>query len=390
VSADGGSVEDAGGSVEDAGGGAEYFFEEAPCGYLSTRLDGTIVRVNRTFESWTGFRREDVVATTRFEDLLSRGGRLFYETHCTPLLRMHGAVREVALDFVRADGSVLPTLVNSIVRDAVGGGSARIDTTVFDATGRRRYEQDLVAGRRREEETARQLQRSMLSGELPAAGGFEVGVGYHPGVRGLEVGGDWYDAFWLVEGETVGLVVGDVVGRGVDAAATMGQLRSAIRALAATGLGPGRLLDALDEYARRHRVGRMATVVYVEADVGSGELAYACAGHLPPLIGRPGEAPSFAWDGRSPPLAAHRVGERGRPVGRLGVASGSTILLYTDGLVERRSAALTDGMDRLVGVFAAAVGGDPASVTSAVARGMHTAEESDDVCLLAARLTFPV
>ncbi|HEX3874758.1 MAG TPA: SpoIIE family protein phosphatase [Solirubrobacteraceae bacterium] len=375
------------GSVDGRAGGAEYFFEDAPCGYVVTGLDGRIVRVNRTFEAWTGLRREDLVSSVRFEELLSRGGRIFYETHCSPLLRMAGEVREVALDIVRGDGSVLTALVNSAVRGA--GESAVITTTVFDATERRRYEQELLAGRRREQEIARELQLSMLSGELPGGSGVEVGVTYRPGERGLEIGGDWYDAFWLVEGQTVGLVVGDVVGRGVGAAAAMGQLRSAVRALASTGLGPGRLLDGLDDYARRHRVGRMATVVYAELDVGSGELAYACAGHLPPVIAEPDRAPGFAWEGRSPPLDAHLKGSGRRPDAAVRLAVGSTILLYTDGLVERRTAPVNEGMDRLLGVVAATRRADPATLASGVVRGLHTPGHDDDVCVLAARLTIP-
>ena len=288
---------------------AEDLFENAPCGYLVT-LDGTIVRVNRTFEAWTGLRREDLVGVQRFQDLLTPGGRIYHETHYAPLLRMQGSVREIAVEIVRADGTRLPALVNSVLRSDEQGAPAAVRTTVFDATDRRRYEQELLRARRREQEIAQELQRSLLSGRLPARRGFEIGVAYRPAVSGLEVGGDWYDAFWLDEGDTVGLVVGDVVGRGIGAAATMGQLRSAVRALASTGLDPGRLLDALDVYARGTTSARWPRSP-TPSSTWLRRLRYACAGHPPPVILAPGEEPRFAWEGRSTPLDA-----RSPPTGR--------------------------------------------------------------------------
>jgi PAS domain S-box-containing protein len=101
---------------------AEELFEEAPCGYLTTTPDGTILRVNRTFERWLGVRRGDVVGRRRFVDLLSPGSRIYHETHYAPLLRLQGEASEIALDFKRENGPPLPVLVNSI---AVGEGKAR-------------------------------------------------------------------------------------------------------------------------------------------------------------------------------------------------------------------------------------------------------------------------
>jgi sigma-B regulation protein RsbU (phosphoserine phosphatase) len=365
---------------------AEDLFEHAPCGYLSTLPDGTIVRVNRTFEAWTGLRREDLVGAKRFQDLLSPGGRIYHETHYAPLLRMQGSVREIAVEIVRADGTRLAALVNSVQHSDEHGRPRRIRTTVFDATDRRRYEDELLRARRQEQDIAQQLSRSLLSGGLPAAPGLEVGVAYHPAESGLDVGGDWYDAFWLDEGDTVGLVIGDVVGRGIGAAATMGQLRSAVRALASTGLPPGRLLDALDAYAERHEVGRMTTLIYAQLGLGSRRLRYACAGHPPPLILTPGEEPSFAWDGRSTPLDVHAAADGPRGEAAVTLAAGSTVLLYTDGLVERRSESLTDGLDRLLHVVAAHRDDTAATLVGAVVRALHDPAHIDDVCVLAARV----
>lgn len=133
-----------------------------------------------------------------------------------------------------------------------------------------------------------------------------TGIAYSPSARGLRVGGDWYDAFAIAE-DRIALVVGDVVGRGLEAAASMGQLRSAIRALASTGLAPGALLGALDAYAHRHDVGRCATVAYAEIDVARGAMLLGCAGHMPPAVVEPGERARYVLDGRSAPLDVYRT-----------------------------------------------------------------------------------
>ena len=365
---------------------AEDLFEDAPCGYLTTRLDGTIVKVNRTFETWTGLSRGELLGRRRFQELLAPGARIYHETHYAPLLRMQGEVRGIAVELVRADGTRLPALVNSVLRSDDAGRPQVIRTTVFDASDRRRYEQELLRAGRREQDIARQLQRGLLSGALPVAGGLELDVAYRPGVAGLEVGGDWYDAFWVDEGDTIALVVGDVVGRGIDAAATMGQLRSAVRALASTGLGPGALLDALDRFVRRHGVGRMTTLVYAELGVVSRRLRFAAAGHPPPLLVMPGEEPCFVWDGRSLPLDAHQASARPRAETTRELPPAAAVVLYTDGLIETRERSLDEGMERLRDEVAAHRDRPVAEIGAAVVRALHDAEHTDDVCLLAARV----
>ena len=368
---------------------AEDLFEDAPCGYLTTHLDGTIIKVNRTFEAWTGLDRAQLLGRKRFQELLAPGARIYHETHYAPLLRMQGEVREIAVELVRADGTRLPALVNSVLRHDDAGRPQVIRTTVFDASDRRRYEQELLRAGRREHEIARQLQRGMLSGTLPVADELEVAVAYRPGVAGLEVGGDWYDAFWLDEGETIGLVVGDVVGRGIDAAATMGQLRSAVRALASTGLAPGALLDALDGFARRHGVGRMTTLVYMQLGIASRRLRFAAAGHPPPLLVMPGEQPCYVWDGRSLPLDAHAASARKRSETTRELPPGGAVVLYTDGLIETRARSLDEGMDRLRDEVAGQRDEPVAELAAAVVRALHDDEHTDDVCLLTARVGGP-
>jgi PAS domain S-box-containing protein len=364
---------------------AEDLFETAPCGYLTTALDGRILRVNRTFEDLIGRKRSDLLGR-HFQDLLTTGGRIYHETHYAPLLRMQGSVREIAVEIVRSDGSTLPALVNADVRHDDAGRPRVVRTMVFDASDRRRYEQELLKARRHEQEVALELQRGLLAGALQEGEGIEIGVAYRPADQGLEVGGDWYDAFWLEPGETLAIVVGDVVGRGLGAAATMGQLRSALRALASTGLEPGPLLEALSEFSRRHEVGQMATVAYAEIDLRLGSMRYACAGHPPPAIVEPTGAAWFASEGRSPPLDAHSFWSD-RPEGACRLPTGATVVLYTDGLIERSDRPLQLGMDDLLAKLDRLRDDASDVLASSLARAaVGATSRPDDVCVLALRL----
>lgn len=365
---------------------AEELFEDAPCGYLSTRLDGTIVQVNRTFERWTGRSREELLEQIRFQELLTAGGRIYHETHYAPLLRMQESVQEIAVEIVRADGSVLPALINSVLRKDETGQPRVIRTTVFDATQRRRYEEELLRASHREHDIAHTLQQSLLSGQLPTSPALELEVFYAAGARGVEVGGDWYDAFWLEDKRTLGLVVGDVVGRGLGAAATMGQMRSAVRALASVKLAPGRLLGALDEYSRRHEVGQMTTLVYGELNLETRELRFACAGHPPPLICEPDQPPRYLWEGRSTPVDG-LAEEQPRSDFSMSLAIGSLLLLFTDGLIEHRTRPADVGMEQLAGLVATHRDLPLPDLVDRLVRMLHSHTEADDRCMAAVRVT---
>lgn len=365
---------------------AEDLFEEAPCGYLATDPDGRLLMVNRTFEEWTGHAREELLGKSRMTDLLGAGSRIYYETHYLPLLLMQGWVREIAIDVVRADGSVMPALVNAVLRRDEDGRPALIRTTVFDATDRRRYEDELRLARDHDRDVARRLQESLLAGIRMEDPRLAVGIRYLPSAAGLQVGGDWYDVFPL-GGDRVALVVGDVVGRGLDAAATMGQLRSAVRALAATGLGPGALLGALDGFSERHGVGSMSTVAYAALDLREGTMCLACAGHVPPVLVEPGGAPRFVTDGRSVPLDVYEA-PRVRPETMFRLAPGTLLVLYTDGLIERAGSPIVDGLDALLDRTArlVAAGEQPEALAHGLADAMlGERDATDDVCVLAAR-----
>lgn len=129
-------------------------FEVAPCGYLFTEPDGTLTKANQTFLEWTGYRASDLLHRKRFQELLTRPAAIFYETHFSPLLHMQGFVREIAVDFVRSDGSMFPALVNSNIHRDSSGKSRLILCSIFDIRERRRYEQELLFERRRAEQWA--------------------------------------------------------------------------------------------------------------------------------------------------------------------------------------------------------------------------------------------
>jgi sigma-B regulation protein RsbU (phosphoserine phosphatase) len=124
----------------------EDLYENAPCGYLSLRMDGRVAKANQTFCSWTGYTLGELIGK-RLHDLLTIAGRIFYETHFAPLLRMQGFFNEVALDLVRKDGQRFPVLVNAAERKAASGRPLFIRLTVFNATDRRRYERELLKAR---------------------------------------------------------------------------------------------------------------------------------------------------------------------------------------------------------------------------------------------------
>jgi PAS domain S-box-containing protein len=125
----------------------QELYEIAPCGFLSTLQDGTIVKANRTFLDWSGYSLEEALSK-KFQELLSIPARIFYETQFAPLLQLQGMVKEVAFEIVRNDREPLPVLVNSVQRQQEGGGAVLIHSALFDATDRRKYEQQLLSARR--------------------------------------------------------------------------------------------------------------------------------------------------------------------------------------------------------------------------------------------------
>jgi PAS domain S-box-containing protein len=136
------------------GGDAQELYDIAPCGYISTTSEGAIVAINQTLLDWTGFDRSEIVSSRHFQDLLTTPGKIFYETHYAPMLHLQGVVKAVTFDIVCKDSALLPVLVNATRRESPVYGAPLIHCAIFDATDRRKYEQELLRTRRELEEEA--------------------------------------------------------------------------------------------------------------------------------------------------------------------------------------------------------------------------------------------
>lgn len=189
-------------------------------------------------------------------------------------------------------------------------------------------------------ETSLTLQRAMLPPVQPPPG---FAVRYEPAVPPLEIGGDWYDVLPIGD-HRIGIVVGDCVGRGLPAAAIMGQLRSSARALLINGAEPALLLDQLDLAASLIPNAYCTTVFLAVLDTESGVLQYSNAGHMPAMLAQPESGTSMLNDARSVPLAVRR--DQPRPQASRLLPAGSTLMLFTDGLVERKHESIDDGIAR--------------------------------------------
>jgi phosphoserine phosphatase RsbU/P len=231
---------------------AQTLYDRAPCGYLSTTPDGTIIKANATFLGLTGYERQDLVGRKRFVQLLTAGGRIYHETHYAPMLRMHGNAREIALELVCKDGRRLPVLINSVLERDDFDDPIVIRTAIFDASHRRQYEEELLREKNRAEASearaialARTLQQTLIPPHVPDIDGLEVGGEYRPAGDGSEVGGDFYDIFQAGDDDWV-VVIGDVCGKGVEAAVVTALARYTLRAAAVQDPSPAHALTVLN------------------------------------------------------------------------------------------------------------------------------------------------
>jgi len=239
----------------------------------------------------------------------------------------------------------------------------------------------------RERTTALTLQRSMLPTQtgLSAPSSVEVRHRYLPGSKLIEVGGDWYESIALPGGR-VALVVGDVAGHGVRSAVTMGRLRTAIQTLAMLELPPAETLQQLNELM--HELGsrepHFATCVYAIFDAVTGTCEVASAGHLPPLLVRPDGTNELLDVPQAPPLG---VGSGLIQSRTLHIEDGSLLVLYTDGLVEKRSRDIDEGIGRLREIFGPGSADESLEeLCKATLAGVYADEHRDDIAVLMARL----
>jgi PAS domain S-box-containing protein len=343
-------------------------FEQAPVGMALAALDGRYVQVNDAYCRTVRRDREELIGQTPLvithpDDVADSANAM------KRLIAGEGEEYSFEKRYVAPDGDTIwAELTVGVFRDDAGSPQYLIG--MVQGIGDRRL--------------AQTLQRSMLTTQLPQIEGVEVAVRYLPGSRDTEVGGDWYDLIPL-PGGCVGVVVGDVVGRGIEAAATMSQLRTALRAYAIDGLEPAEVVRKLHRLADHLGEGLSTTLVYFDLDPATLELRYVSAGHVPALyVDASGEA-RYLEDARSTPLGTLPAGGE-IPQARLVLAPGDTVLLYTDGLVERRDDGIISRLAKLREAFGCATGDLDECLERVTAKLAGDALRHDDIALLALRV----
>lgn len=351
--------------------------DTAPALMWMTDDQGRVTFVNEGWLRFTGRTREEEIGDTWASsahpadaDALRSGFRDALESRA-------GFRMEYRL--LRADGTHRWILEVGAPRFS-GGRFVGYVGTATDIHERKAMEQALRRGYEEEHRVAETLQRSLLPEQLPQIQGVDLAARYLPAGSGPAVGGDWYDALELDDGR-VALVVGDVVGHGLRAAAAMGQLRNAFRAYAVMEAGTAETVARIDRLVRRGGEQSMATMLYVVLDRDTGEIRYTSAGHPPPLVLAPA-GPRYLEGGRSVPIGAGDTGlyREARDV----LPPGSTLLLYTDGLVERRDTPLDQRFAELCAV-AVSAGPDLATLCDQVVAHLVGDTPADDVAVLAVR-----
>ncbi|WP_333734590.1 ATP-binding SpoIIE family protein phosphatase [Streptomyces sp. IBSBF 3010] len=277
-----------------------------------------------------------------------------------------------------ADGRSYTVTCTPVRPDQEKGRDSGVLVYAADVTDHAEAAERLRASEGRHRETAVTLQRSLLPQELEQPDDLRIAATYQPGGTDAAVGGDWYDVITLGAGRTA-LVIGDVMGRGVRAAAVMGQLRTAVRAYARLDLPPHEVLQLLDGLAAEIDASQIATCAYAVHDPNEGLLVYSSAGHLPILVRDEDGTVHRAEDPIGPPLG---TGGWIHTSGTIPLPPGSTAVLYTDGLVERRSEDIDEGVGALERALSGATGA-PQVVCDRLIRSLNvTAEHDDDVAVL--------
>jgi sigma-B regulation protein RsbU (phosphoserine phosphatase) len=369
---------------------AEELYDNAPCGYLSLLPDGTIIKANHTFLAWSGYDRDGVVGRRRLSELLAPGDRIYYETHLAPMLRMQGRVREIAVELVLHDGGRLPVLANAVTKADAAGSPMIVRVALFDATERRAYERELLAARRRAEDSerravalARTLQSSLLPPTILQPPGLEVGAAYRPSGDGSTVGGDFYDIFEAADG-SVAILLGDVAGKGAEAAVLTSLVRHTVRTEALRRPDPTHVLHTVSDAFLRYQPGAYCTLVLVVVGPAPRTSATVATGghHLPVRhraggtmgrIGAPGQILGL--------LADPEIGEA-----TVELEPGDTVVLFTDGVVEARRGDEFFDEDRLLTLVSGAAHAPAQQLADAVvaaALDFQDGDARDDIAVVA-------
>jgi phosphoserine phosphatase RsbU/P len=336
-------------------------YDRAACGLIATNRNGLIVDINQTMLDWLRAERHELVGRKRFIDLLTGGGRIYHETHYAPLLAMQGWAREIAFDLVIADGSRLPALVNARIDGH--SNSDIVDIAVFAATERRMYEQELLIAKQQAEKSdlrarllARTLQDTLLPRDTPTVPGLEVAAIYLPAGEGHEIGGDFYDVFQITPGDWV-IALGDVEGKGVDAAIVTSLVRHTIRA-ASVEHDPSGVLHIVNRVLIAGDSPRYCTAIVLRCrqhDERTWTITIGSGGHPLPVIAT---ADSTRLAGTHGTLLGFLDDVTFTDV-MITLEPSTVLIAYTDGITEARRNGIELGHD-VVGSTARALITEPA------------------------------
>jgi sigma-B regulation protein RsbU (phosphoserine phosphatase) len=368
---------------------AEWLYERAPFGYLLTMPDGLILRANATFLEMTGYEVSDLVDRRRFAELLTIGGRLYHETHFAPMLQLQGETHSIALELVGAKRQRIAVLVSSTVDFDADGKPVMVRSAIVNASERRAYERELLAAKQlaeaaeaRASALSRTLQQTLIPPALPEIPGLDVAAVYRP--AGETLGGDFYDVFQIGTDDWA-VAIGDVSGKGPEAAVVTALVRHTLRAATVGHPQPSRALAMLNEVLRRSGATRQCTVALLRLRRAAGEwtATLSCAGHPLPLLLRAG---ALARIGRPGSMAAVFAEPRLFDT-TIRLNPGDAILLYTDGITEGRQGEAFYGDERLEHSFVRHLGTASAMSEGVVADvlGFQGGVARDDIATVVIR-----
>ncbi|MCQ8188302.1 PP2C family protein-serine/threonine phosphatase [Streptomyces rugosispiralis] len=364
-----------------------YLFEVHPDNPADPDADG-VRNLDASLQRVLRSKRPDTMAMQKYDIPVSGRPGVFrakwWSPINTPVLGPDGEVRWIIHRVEDMTEFVLTRPLRPRPEDAGGEREAMEAELYTRARELQRLNEELREAHDRERRTALTLQEAMLhSPDL--AGHREIAVRYMPAARSLNVCGDWYDVVDL-SADTFTVAVGDVVGHGLEAAAVMGMLRSALSAAVRAISEPGRAMDVLSVYARTFEGALATTAAKAVVDTRHQRITYTSAGHPPPVLARPDGTVDLLDQATNPPLglvADHLP----RPQATVSYAPGDTLVLYTDGLIERRGEDIDVGLRRLTGTLARHTSLGPDHLADTLLTRLGVADGGpDDIALIVVRL----
>ncbi|HEX5565626.1 MAG TPA: SpoIIE family protein phosphatase [Streptomyces sp.] len=325
-----------------------HLFDAFPANPADEQAEG-VRRVRDSLRRVLSTGKPDTVVLQRYDIPVPGGGGAFEERYwspvSTPILGPDGSVELIISRVEDATAYVLDNPGHQFVQDGEAWNGTVGEAELYvRARELHEHNERLRQAHAREHEVALTLQKAMLPTHMPLRHR-HAAVRYRPAMDSLNVCGDWYDMIDL-SNDRFAVAVGDVVGRGLEAASVMGQLRSALSASMRVADGPAQALYGLDLYARSLDGALATTAVKVDIDIHARTLTYSSAGHLPPMLCHPDKRVELLDQATDVPLAA-RSRPSHRPQAICAYSPGSVLVLYTDGLVERREESIDVGLQRL-------------------------------------------